>query len=569
MARVIGRSPRPRRRAWTSALVVALAVVLGSPRGTATVMRVAPEAAADGVVLGPTSAGTQIRFSLVLHQPGVAALNRYLAGLQDPSSSDYHRYIDAATFGGRFGLSDSALRSLDAWLHSVRLNPIRTFEQRTQITVEGAAGVVEAALGIRLVNVLDAASGTVYHRPAGRIRVPDAIASSVDAIADLSNRPARTAAGAEKAVPGGAARPTDLAAAYDINPMYDAGFRGDGIFVAIVSFCSHLATDISAFENEYGIEDPPTGNAVTNVPVGAVPDCNKNARLEPTADIEIVRAIAPHANVLNFESSYTDSQSDVLNAIVADGRAKIVTDSYGRCYDKVAEGDRAAGLKALQAAYSHGITVFVASGDWGAFDCYAASKANHQLSVDWPSSTIYTTAVGGTRLDVRTDGAYYDEAAWADYLAVLGSGGGLNPVEDRPSWQHGSGVDNTFSNGKRQSPDVAASADINSEYSISYTNDGAAKGGLTGAYGTSLASPFWAAVTVLLQQHVAKGGKRIGFINPMLYDIAAQPGSQAFHDVTTGNNLSYPATAGWDYATGLGSPDVAALDAAVLAYVNH
>jgi kumamolisin len=42
----------------------------------------------------------------------------------------------------------------------------------------------------------------------------------------------------------------------------------------------------------------------------------------------------------------------------------------------------------------------------------------------------------------------------------------------------------------------------------------------------------------------------------------------AFHDVTFGNNLAYDATPGWDFATGWGSMDGAALDAAWILYIK-
>jgi kumamolisin len=53
---------------------------------------------------------------------------------------------------------------------------------------------------------------------------------------------------------------------------------------------------------------------------------------------------------------------------------------------------------------------------------------------------------------------------------------------------------------------------------------------------------------------------RLGSANPALYALFNSQQSQpAFHDVTSGNNLYYPATAGYDMASGLGSPDVANL----------
>ena len=53
----------------------------------------------------------------------------------------------------------------------------------------------------------------------------------------------------------------------------------------------------------------------------------------------------------------------------------------------------------------------------------------------------------------------------------------------------------------------------------------------------------------------------IGFVNPLLYQLAGTDYAKYFNDITTGNNDAnddngglYPATAGYDMATGLGSP---------------
>ena len=570
-------------------LVIALATVVpwsGSNLGPSAATAPAALAASNegnertGVELGPTDPGTVIEFSLSLHQPGAEALQRFLAGLQDPASADYHRYIDAATYGRRFGLPDVDVAALEGWLRTTGLTPVRTFVQRTQMIVSGPARTVESAFKVGLVDARDAPLSRTYHRPVGRPVVPAPIAALVDGVADLSDRPPRTDRTGAKAVTGGALRPTDLAAAYDIGPMYTAHLQGDGVTVAIVSFCSHLADDIAVYEGHYDIEDPPNGNAVTQVAVGKgkVEDCKDPAtgkidRAEPSGDIEVVRAIAPHANILNFEASSTASHAAVLSAIADDGRATIVTDSYGGCYDP-GSPDEALGLKALDTLYGHGVSVFVASGDQGAYDCYGQDNTNHALSVDWPSATAYAISVGGTALNVRTDGAYYDEAVWQDYLSIAGSGGGLNPVEKMPLWQKGPGVLNSFSNGKRQSPDVAASADgMASPYNLYYTLDGATSATPHGVGGTSMSSPLWAALTALIKQHVdATPGLTwpgMAGIQEMLYDIAATPSNGAFHDIVKGNNLYYQATPGWDFATGLGSPDVAKLDAAIIAYLRH
>jgi subtilase family serine protease len=87
-------------------------------------------------------------------------------------------------------------------------------------------------------------------------------------------------------------------------------------------------------------------------------------------------------------------------------------------------------------------------------------------------------------------------------------------------------------------------------------------GGLFVFGGTSAGAPQWAGIIALADQ---KGGHRLGAINQRLYRIAKSDAYHtAFHDVTAGNNgffgvPGFSAGAGWDAATGLGTPDAAHL----------
>ena len=90
-------------------------------------------------------------------------------------------------------------------------------------------------------------------------------------------------------------------------------------------------------------------------------------------------------------------------------------------------------------------------------------------------------------------------------------------------------------------------------------------GGATGAYGTSAATPVVATVVAKLNElRLAKGQPPMGFLNPFFYKNAA-----AFNDVTTGENGGiaarggFPAVAGWDACTGLGTPSFEKLSALV------
>lgn len=171
----------------------------------------------------------------------------------------------------------------------------------------------------------------------------------------------------------------------------------------------------------------------------------------------------------------------------------------------------------------------------------------------FPSEDPYITSVGGTDLTTTgPGGAWVSESAWG------GSGGGVNmagfPI---PYWQ--TSVINSANQGSttlRNIPDVSMEANCD--------NYICANGSCTGGYcGTSFSTPRWVGFTALLnQQRAINGLGPVGFLNPTVYAIAADPTRYAadFHDITTGNNFNgaspnkYSAVPGYDLATGLGSP---------------
>jgi kumamolisin len=213
------------------------------------------------------------------------------------------------------------------------------------------------------------------------------------------------------------------------------------------------------------------------------------------------------------------------------------------------QGDRTRGETALKAAVAQGITVFVSSGDQGAYECQRGHLTDQRTSVSWPADSPWAVSVGGTLLSVRRDGTYLDEAGWEDVLENGGTGGGVNPVDARPTWQAAPGLPRST---KRQLPDVAAAADPDSGFLVVEDGKPVPIGG------TSASAPFWAASTALIGEYAARqGAGRLPYLNELLYRLASKHQRfPPFHDVVHGGNRRDDARPGWDYATGLGSPDV-------------
>lgn len=370
-----------------------------------------------------------------------------------------------------------------------------------------------------------------------------------------------------------------VAAAYEIQPLYDdLGLDGSGQTVAVVSWDTFNDGDIVAFD----ASTRTVGPAVQRFRFPGSATSPGPAQDEVDLDIEIIRTIAPQAQIVNYEACYGTSLGTIVQKIVDDGLAQIISISWGLCETNGRPSVTGADEVALTNAFTAGVSVFVASGDDGAYDCRRnpARRAgqgkdrDYTVTVDYSASSPHAIGVGGTYLSTAIDGSYVSEAGWEDPFSGYGGGGGVSGVFDRPAWQVGMG-EATNPSGKRQVPDVAGPADGSSGIYIIKALDGCDAQQPTCweeslANGTSQATPFWSGTMALTAQLAAQQGLgRIGPLAPRLWRLANSPAYlDLFHDVARGGNLLYPATPGWDYSTGWGSPRVSALAQAIIADIK-
>lgn len=521
----------------------------------------------EPVKLGPTDPASEIHFTLVLAFPGQAEMDRYVSDLQDPTSRNFHHYLAAAQIGDRFGLPESAIDRAERWVVEGGLRVTDRHPQRTTLGVSGSAARIRELLGVTLLDYREP-GGRVYRVVEGDPLIPEDLRDVVLGVTGLDTRDVfrpRLRPPLAAVRPGGLL-PADIARAYDIESLHASGINGEGQTIAIVSFDTFLDSDIATYDQATGIQGPP----VQRVPVAGGVDTVGDDANEVNLDLDIVRAIAPKAQILNLEAPNTGSFGPVVNAAVADPRVDIVSISYGRCEVNVPDLARVDSDRAFQAAVARGMSIFIASGDSGAYSCRHQDQKDIQLSADYPTVNPNVIGVGGTYLTTREDGSYFEEAGWEEPLGAGGAGGGVSINYERPAWQTGPGVDNSDSNGKRQTPDVAGPADCDSAFFVVWTLPKEEQFQGPGGCGTSASSPFFAASMLLIRQLAEREGVgRLGFVAPMLYELAASnPPNTIFNDIIRGGNLLNNAGPGWDYATGLGTPRVAALGRAVVEYLR-
>ncbi len=516
--------------------------------------------------LGRITHGT-VRFALNLrlHE---RALDDYLRHV-DPGTARRGR-LSAAAFGTRFGLNDRHIAQLRTELDRLGIGVERVYPQRTAMLVRGSVSRLEQLFALRF-DRYRLPDGRRYYAPEQAPRIPATLTPYVTGLGDLSDRPLL-----RNDIPASGLTPAITAQAYGLKPLWDRGFRGKGETIAIATaFGAINPADIQMYAEKNGIPDPHI--EIRPVDGGSQYSRAQGSDTEVDLDLQIVLGLVPEARIIDYQGNGNarHTLADVYNQIEQDGSARVVTTSYGMCEYVAAKfnpGEQQLTDNSLKALEASGVTVFESTGDSGAYACLQRlqiqpgtilPKDYTELGVQTPSSTPYAVAVGGTRLDLRSDGSYLDESAWSNPLERSGAGGGVSATEPRPSWQRGPGVVQSALNpqGRRQTPDVSGPADPFSGFMVCGTDPGASSPRCHGGQGgTSAAAPFWAASLVLVQQYAASHGAGAlahCFAGPILYDLAATPQPlPPYHQIKYGNNGYYPATGGWSFAAGLGSPNV-------------
>lgn len=322
---------------------------------------------------------------------------------------------------------------------------------------------------------------------------------------------------------------------------------------------------------------PPLPHVPVKVVYAGIPSPDVAGQDEFDLDTQTSTGMAGNVKALYLyvATSLTDSDTTVeFDRFKTDDKAQAGSASFGEC-EIFPELDGALTLEdtIFAQAAVQGQTIFSSAGDNGTTCPVVASTGVPGTGLpfqSYPGTSPYVVSVGGTTLVTNVgSGTYSSEIAW------YGTGGGSSTEEPSPFWQRGvvPAVDNppagvpgveTF----KAVPDVAMDADPDTGADV-YVN-----GVVTGVGGTSLASPLSLGVWARLETYRSN---KLGFASPLLYgeykNFTTQNATTGiylppvppvgaldqfiggFHDVIVGAN-GLPATAGYDYTTGLGTFDI-------------
>ena len=347
--------------------------------------------------------------------------------------------------------------------------------------------------------------------------------------------------------------------------------------------------------------------------------------IEVDADIQMQLTMSPdvqHLLVYNAPNDFTgQTELDEYTAIAKANAADSISSSWSVCENDVSAGYAQAENVIFEQMAAQGQSMFGAAGDTGAFACIRSDGTTITNVLD-PPSQPWVTSVGGTSLESDNPGtnprpSYPNgvETVWnvdnlcsnAPASSALGNqtgffwcantgagGGGSSQYWGRPSYQYGRGITNpytTYGNGTtqcslakvgtpcREVPDISANADEYTGYTEYCTGNASTPYSVCATFsgsepvpgwfqigGTSLSSPLWSGI---IADRDSYQGRRNGNINPLLYLLYNLSPQTYFHDITgigqtTNNNGLFPTTPGYDLATGIGTPKMAALITGVI-----
>lgn len=617
-----------------SLMLLALASAVSSPAAAVGVLPTKPAVLAPRIYPDPrivdlgVAASTDVRpFTITMAVRNRAALDALAASVGDPSSPNFRKFITPQQFAASYGQTPAAIAQVLAFLKDRGFSVVTVHTNNLLITAQGSNAQIAATFGSAVHSYSLLGQG-FQAAPAAPV-VPAALASIVTSVSGLSNKPhirphsvrvsssgmlagevvKKTGFNSIAGNPAGNYTVLDLAAKYNINPLYARGLTGAGKTIGIATMAGYNQSDAYTYWGQIDLTVSP--NRIVDVPVDGGPlpadGPGSDGSGETTLDVEQAGGVAPGAAMRVYLAPNTDvGFVDVFAQAVGENLVDVLSISWGS--PEVGFDIPLDSFHVLfEQAAVQGIPVIAAAGDAGAFDAnrgFTYPQCSTLLSVDYPAADPLVLAAGGTTLPNTFQHTYGPvtetvERAWGwDYVKpyvisnygtskyyaedyTVGGGGGVSVAFGLPDFQKGlAGLQSSASAQSllcssaflglggtayqdmidlpagvagRNLPDVSLNADPFSGYVIFQG------GWIANEGGTSFVAPQLNGILTLIASGLPG---RIGPINPQLYaSFKAKgygPGSP-FKAITAGNNGYYQSTPGYNPATGLGSLDVSVL----------
>ncbi len=453
--------------------------------------------------------------------------------------------VSREDFNRRFGATPDDISLVVEYARQHDLTVLETSVPRRCVILKGTVQKFSEAFQVYLANFISD-SGMIYRGRSGAIHIPEILRDVVTGVFGLDNRTQARPMFHLLKIEGGIVNPRVASVSYYPDAVakaykYPRDVNGAGECIALIELGGGFRNaDMQQYFSKLGMTLPVI--IARSVAGGHnAPSTPDSADGEVALDIEVAGAVAPGAKIVvffapNSDKGFLDAISTALHN--TDHQPSVISISWGAAESQWTGQAMQNFNETLMSAAALGVTITVAAGDNGSSDRQSDGKAH----VDFPASSPYALACGGTRLLPGSETVWNDLDGWA-------TGGGISETFPVPDYQKKISLPASVNSNKikgRGLPDIAANADSASGYKV------LVDGQWTVVGGTSAVAPLIAELIALANQKLKR---KSGFIHHKIY--AAR--SPVFKDITVGNNITakiggYQAGAGWDACTGLGVP---------------
>ena len=516
---------------------------------------------ANATPIGLLHGSTPLHIAAALQVNNKDALVQYVKAVSDPTSALYGDSLTVSQFVSAYAPTAPQAQAVVNYLASQGLSNIQVEPNNLFVTADGTAAQIGSAFNTS-IGRFEQDGKTVYVNMTDA-QVPSSLAGTVIAVLGLNNAGRMSTPIRKQTVSSVGTPAVHFYPPQGFWTAYDVGSTPTGSNTVIAIFAEGDLTQVLI-----DLRIAEDANHLPQVPVQveqvglASPDTAGQGEWDLDTQMSTGMAGNVAKLIIYDTTSLTDSDVALMfNKFAQQNIAKAGSASFGLCETfAYLDGSMLADDQVFLEAAAQGQTVFASTGDSGSA-CPVVGANGVPLSgvpgmVMYPASSPYVVGVGGTTL--TTTSGY-------DYIAEIGwdaGGGGVSVWEYSPYWQQP--VLPTTAAGKGV-PDVSMDADIVSG-ALVYTgckpgqDPQATCQAVTG--GTSLSSPLWLGVWARLQSAHAN---QLGFALPKLYRLYQKPPAPypGYHDIVGGCNGLFCAIPGFDYVTGLGTPDVANLNTVI------
>jgi len=490
--------------------------------------------------VGRLPANQSIRIDIVM--PVREGLDSFLQEIYNPSSPSYQHYLTVDQFTQKFGPSQEHWNALVHFAAANGLSVTGGSRDALDLRLTGSVANVETAFHVNIGLYHDPVANRDFYAPDREptIDLPFQLMhiSGLDnywvprnALAQRDSNakpPAQTGSCPDASFCG-----SDMRAAY----YEGTSLTGKGQLIGLLEFAGFDIADVNTYYTNAGQKRTAGVKGIstdgTSINCLASQGCDDT---EQTIDITQALGMAPGIKTLYMYVG--SSGTALLSAMSSDKPLPLnLSSSWYRWGTNFTSDDMY-----FKKMASQGQSFFEAAGDGGDW--------GDNTDTYWPMESPNVICVGGT--DLVTKGA---GKGWSSETVWNQGGGGISPDHLLiPSWQKTKGVITKANEGStkwRNGPDVSANSNFTFYVCADQTTCTANNYG-----GTSFAAPMFAGYLALTnQQAKAHGDKPPGFINPAVYKIGLSKNyGTDFHDITVGSN-GFPATKGYDLASGWGSPN--------------